>query len=390
MALPARENVAMIIALLFNWAAYPQSRNYWHIIRRAVFKTGIIQRSGRHMKVSVGDVLCGIERGQDREALFNAAFTNSEWKLLDNHKLNEGFPTVFGMVFDNMPRHIAVELDEQLIHHKGYIGAISIHLEFPPHLALYRLRLPPEYRLEGTKLRAFYSMGSRDGCDDDDLRSMRQLGYTDVDWEDSGASRTIFDDYDTSRHFERVSAFRNILLNTLAGGEDDAYQLTMLLEDLNPRLFDTLGAAAERLRDADTEEAVAQVALSGRRYMEQLADTLFPATDVKRGKRVLDRAAYKNRLWEYVEDRTLADVDYRNQLGLEIDRIVKEVNAGLHADQPKNRVAAALTDAASLTAKLFALDPDAIRNGYLAYAGPLQSFVRGLASQRFTATTEGI
>lgn len=330
------------------------------------------------MKVSVGDVLCGIERGQDPEALFNAAFTNSEWKLLDNDKLNEGFPTVFGMVFENMPRHIAAELDERLMHHKGYIGAISIHLERPPHLALYRLRLPPEYRLEGTKLRAFYSMGNRDGCDDDDLRSMRRLGYADVDWEDSGASRTIFDDYDSSRHFERVAAFRNILLNTLAGGEDDAYQLTMLLEDLNPRLFDTLGAAAERLRDADTEEAVAQVALSGRRYMEQLADTLFPATNVKRGKRVLDQAAYRNRLWAYVEDRTSADVDHRNRLGLEIDRIVKEVNAGLHADQPKERVAAALTDAASLTANLFALEPDAIRNGYLAYAGPLRSFVRDL------------
>jgi len=68
----------MIIAFLFNWTPYPQNRNYWHDIRRAVFKTGVIQRSGRHMKLSVGDVLCGIERGQNPEALFNAAFANSE------------------------------------------------------------------------------------------------------------------------------------------------------------------------------------------------------------------------------------------------------------------------------------------------------------------------
>jgi hypothetical protein len=372
----------MIIAFLFNWAAYPHNRNYWHDIRRAVFKTGVIQRSGRHMKLSIGDVLCGIERGQNPEALFNAAFANSKWQMVDNDRLNEGFPTVFGMVFENMPQGLATELDAQLILHKGYLGAISIHLELPPHLALYRLRLPPEYRVEGTKLRAFYSMGNRDGCDDADLKSMRRLGYTDIDWEDSGASRTIFDDYDTTRHFERVAAFRNILSDALAGGEDDAYQLVMLLEDLNPRLFDTLGAAAERLRDADTEEAVAQVALSGRRYMEQLADTLFPATDIKRENRVLDEAAYRNRLWAYVEDRTPDDLDYRQRLGLEIDRIVKEVNAGLHADQPKERVAAALTDAASLTANLFALDPAAIRNGYLAYSGALRSFVRELASQR--------
>ena len=372
----------MIIALLFDWSAYPQNGNYWHAIRRVVFASQIMQRSGRHMKLSVGDVVVGIERGQDPGKLFDALFNNSEFRLFDEGRLQKAFPTIFGMVFDNMPRSLAAELHTALSNHKGYVGAFSVHLDYAPHLALYRNRLPPEYRLEGTKLRGFYSMGNRDGCDDDDLKSMRRFGYRNIDWEDTGANRTILDDYDTLRHFERVAGFRNLLAEMLPGGEDDAYQLVMLLEDLNPRLFNALGAAVERLRDADTEEAVAQVALSGRRYLEQLADTLFPAIDIKRAGRRLDQASYKNRLWAYVGERTEGDETALTTLGREIDRLVVEMNAGLHADRPKAQIATALVDAASLTANLFALDPETLRNGYLGHSAALRAFVRDLVTQR--------
>src|SRR4051812_14631026 len=115
----------MIIALLFNWRAYPSALNYWHEIREAVFSAGIIQRSGRHMKLSIGDVLVGLERGQDPEALYVAAFLNSEWRLVDEDRLMDGFPTIFGMVFENMPRTLAAGLHEALLAHAGYLGAVS-------------------------------------------------------------------------------------------------------------------------------------------------------------------------------------------------------------------------------------------------------------------------
>jgi hypothetical protein len=371
-------NNGMIIALLFDWRAYKQSDNYWHKIRKAVFATDIIQRSDRHMKLSIGDVIVGLERGQNAEALFHAAFNNSDWSLLHEERVQNGFPTVFGMVFDNMPRELAAELHEALFDHRGYIGALSIHLEFAPHLALYRNRLPPHYRLQGRRLRSFYSMGNMDGCDEYDLKDMLSLGYTDVDFEDLGAGRTILDDFDTPRHFARVAAFRRLLSKELAGGEDGAYELTMLLEDLSPKLFNALGAAAERLSDAENEEEVAQVALSGRRYLEQLADALFPATDTPRKGRALSQNAYKNRLWAFVEDAVKGDFSQLSIVGKEIDRVVAEVNGGLHADRPKMRVASAICDAAKLTATLFALNPDAAKNGYLAYADSLRSFVRDL------------
>lgn len=371
----------MIVALLFNWRAFPESGNYWHEIRDAVFSTGIIQRSGRHMKLSIGDVLVGLERGQDPEALFMAAFGNSAWGCVHEERLLDGFPTVFGMVFENMPTALAKELSEALFQHAGYIGAISIHFEFPPHLALYRLRLPPHYRLEGMKLRSFYSMGNQDGCDPSDLEEMQRLGYADTAFEDTGAGRTILDDFDTPRHFERVAAFRELLTQLLPGGEDDAYQLTMMLEDLSPKLFNALGAAAERLASSETEEEVAQVAISGRRYLEQLANALFPPTDTPRGKRKLDKPAYRNRLWAFAEDHLQGDPTRLSAIGKEIDRVVEQLNAGLHADQPKERVARSISDAAVLTATLFALNPNAIRNGYLAYMDSLRAFVGELAAQ---------
>ena len=331
------------------------------------------------MKLSIGDVMTGLDAGQDAEKLYITAFANSEWRLVDDERLSSGFPTIFGMVFENMPRWLAQQLHEALNNHEGYLGAVSVHLEYGPHLALYRLRLPLEYRLEGTRLKSFFSMGNEDGCDEYDLQEMTQLGFDDVAFEDSGASRTILDDYDTPRHFERVAGIRNLLTRSLKGGEDDAYELTMLLEDLSPKLFNVLGAAAERLENSENEEDLAQVALSGRRYMEQLADALFPAEETSEGERSLSKVNYKNRLWAFAENATDHDPSIFVPIGKEIDRIVKEVNGGLHADRPKERVEQSLSDAAKLTISLFALDPEAVKNGYLAYSESLRAFVRELS-----------
>lgn len=365
----------MIIALLFNWRAYHQVGNYWDDSRKAVFGTDIIQRSGRHMKLSVGDILVGFEVGQDPERLFDAIFNNSEWSLLYEDRVQNGFPTIFGMMFDNMPRELASELHEALSEHDEYMGALSVHPEIPLHLTYFRNRLLQEYRLQGRKLRSFYPMGDMDGCDEHDLSAMRSLGYVDLDFEDMGAGQTIFDDFDTPRHFAKVAAFRDLLSGRMDGGENSAYELTMLLEDLSPKLFNALGAASEKLEEAENEEDVAQVAISGRRYIEQLADALFPPVKTSANERSLGRSAYKNRLWAFVEAAVDGDAARLKSIGMEINQVVKAVNAGLHADRPKETVARAICDAAKLTATLFALNPEAARNGYLAYTDSVRAFL---------------
>jgi hypothetical protein len=66
----------MIIALLFNWRAYEQSGNYWHETRKEVFGTQIIQNSGQHMKLSIGDVLVGLKEGTRSSSAVHGGF----WK----------------------------------------------------------------------------------------------------------------------------------------------------------------------------------------------------------------------------------------------------------------------------------------------------------------------
>lgn len=368
----------MIITLLFNWQAYEQSGNYWHDIRKAVFGTQIIQNSGQHMKLSIGDVLVGLKRGQDPQALFMAAFGNSEWGMIHEERLFDGFPTVFGMIFENMPRALASDLHAALEDHDGYLGAISMHFEVPAHLALYRLRLPTEFRLQGKMFRQFYHMGNRDGYEVEDLNEMKQFGYTDVGFEDLGASRTILDDFDTTRHFERVAAFRTMLVQSEPESEDQAYELAMLLEDLSPRLFNALGAAAERLSHAETEEEIAQVGLSGRRYMEQLADALFPPRETAKGERKLGKAEYKNRLWEFVARETGGNEKRLKAIGASIDGLVAEFNKALHADRTREEIAETFSDAAKLTAALFALNPEAARNGYVGHMKSIRKFAEDL------------
>jgi hypothetical protein len=366
------------IALLFDAFAYKDAGNYWWATRDLVFSTRIIQASGRHMRLSIGDVIVGFHRGDDPARIYEAAFLRSEWKLLHEERLQTAFSrsVIFGMLFENMPRAVAEELHKALSPDTGYLGAVAVSFDYGPHLSLYRNCLPSKYRLKGTSCRAFFSMGQEDGKDEYDLEEMRRLGYVDVDWEDRGAHGTIFDDFDTPRHFERIAAFRKAISPLLPGGEDAAYELVMVLEDLNPKLFNALGAAMERLLAAETEEEIAQAALSGRRYMEQLADVLFPPTDVERGGRSVGKAAYRNRLWAFVEDNVAGDVGRRDVLGREIDRLVEELNGGLHSDKPHQRILKAFADAAQLTAELLALNPELVRKPYYAFRSRIVEFFR--------------
>ncbi len=328
------------------------------------------------MRLSVGDVIVGFHRDDDVAKIYRAAFGSSVWSRLHEDRLRRAFvgSVIFGVLFENMPTALATKLHDALENCDGYLGLLSVHFEFGPHLALYRNSLPSKYRLKGTSCRAFFSMGEEDGKDMYDLAEMRTLGYVDVDWEDRGAHGTIFDSFDTLRHFERVAAFRKAISPLLLGGDDAAYELVMVLEDLDPKLFNALGAAIERLMAAEIEEDVAQAALSGRRYMEQLADALFPPSDTKRGGRSVGKSAYRNRLWAFVEDNVGGNTDRQNNLGAEIDRLVDELNGGLHGDRPKQRIMRAFADAAQLTAELLALNPDTTRKPYYAFRSSIEAF----------------
>lgn len=376
----------MNAVFLFDADGDKYDGNYYYAVRELIFRTDIVQASGRHMKMSVGDVLWRRGGGDalQRQAAVTAVYFLPDAPFIHEERLISTFgrSEVFAVVFENMTQAIALQLHEALTPEERYLGFKEAVLEFGPHLAAYRLHVGTVYRLQGRYCRALFSMSSEDAKDQYELSDMAALGFDDLGWEDDGARKTIFDDFDTLEHFTQVAAFRDAIAPYLGGGMDDAFELVMLLEDLNPRLFNSLGAAVKALGDATNEEHVAQAALSGRRYMEALTDALYPPRAELVGGRKVGKAEYKNRLWAFIEAHVSAGDSQLTVLGKEADRLVEELNGGLHGDRPKERMLSALADASVFTTALFSLAPDAARKPYLGFEKRIVEFFRESIARR--------
>ncbi|MGF6172809.1 hypothetical protein [Ensifer sp. 4252] len=360
----------MNIAFLFNSDDPKYNGSYGDPIRDVVFGPGIVQASGRHMKVRLGDVLLHFH-ARNQDAYLNLAekvYDAHTWSslIVDRLVATFGQAVPFAIIFENMPQKLAENLHSALAVDGAYLGALEVDYDYGPHLALFRNSMICRYRVEGATCRIFYSMGEDDDKDIYEAQAMGSLGYTDVDWEDRGAHGTIFDDYDTPAHFQLVKAFCQAVAPYLPEGHDDASELAMVLEDLNPRLFNALGSAVVALGRARNEEDVAQAAISGRRFLEQLADVLFPPQTQLHNNRAVNKQQYKNRLWAFIADN-IQDAARIKLIGAELDRLIEEFNAGLHGDMTKERMLKALSDTALLTSTLLALNPQDVRKPYYAH-----------------------
>jgi hypothetical protein len=368
----------MNIALLFNSDTPKFNGSYGDPIRKIVFGLGILQASKRHLKVSVGDVLIysRAKTWDHYDQLTERVYFPGTWSLLLEERLRATFrtATVYALTFENMTEQIARDLHAALSAEASYLGLLEVDYTYGPHLALFRNSMITLYRIEGTSCRVFYSMGEEDGRDDQEPVEMGKVGYTDVAWEDRGAHGTIFDDFDTLEHFQRVAAFRTAITPFLSGGADEGFELVMVLEDLNPQLFNALGAAVAALERAQNEEDIAQAAISSRRYMEKLADVLFPARASEHNGRKVGKEQYRNRIWAFIADNSAGDEARVAALGKEVDRLIEEFNAGLHGDREKERMLRALADASSLTAALLALNPSEARKPYFAHQKSIVRF----------------
>ena len=206
----------------------------------------------------------------------------------------------------------------------------------------------------------------------------RSLGFSEVEWEDNGARGTIFDNYDTLEHFEQIDDFIAEVAESLPDGENQAFELTMILSDLNPKLFNTLGAAVRALKRIQNEEDIAQVGLSGRRYLEQLADALFQPRDEMFNGRKVTKEKYKNRLWAFIEESfpEERDKDTRiKEIGEEVDRLIEIFNSVLHSDADIKKIKKAFGDLTILSIKLLTLQPVYKNDPYFAYELNIKNFL---------------
>lgn len=372
----------MNIALLFNSDHPSLGGWYGYSVMQKILSTGVLQTADRNMRVSVGDISTygSVRSYTERVQLCEAVYQPAAIDLLLHDKLRDthGRATVYCWLFQNMTSVIARKLNDALVHCPSYLGAMGVDFSKPIHLSFFRNSLVEKYRLKGNSCWMFYAMGSNEDPDLAIREGFEESGFS-VEYEDSGARRTIFDNYDTKEHFARVGDFKRVFASFDGVSVDLASDLTLALEELHPKLFDVLASAARTLERAETEEDVAQAALSGRRFLEKLADYLYPPQEEARNERKLGPANYRNRLWAYIEEalRKEEGMDQKRLaiLGKEADRLVDLFNAGLHSTPAKENVTIAFRDLIIWLVEVIGINVQHARRSYLPYAKELASFL---------------
>lgn len=369
----------MKVAFLFNADYFDSNLNYADEVEAIVFKTRVLQSSNRHLKIGSGDV-CTYGKAKtagDLIDLCRRVYTSPSWMKLKEDQLEStyGKTTIFTMVVYNITKNIALNLNNILHTHDSYLGAIELDYTYGPHLALFRNSIGNRYRVEGNKCNVLYSMGDLENSDTEyQIEHVKSYGFPNAQPEDNGAHNTIFDEYDTLEHHRNVKIFESNIASLINGGEDKASELVFLLNDLNAKLFNSLAAGFRVLDEAASDEQVAQTSLSGRRYLEQLADTVFPPTDKKIAGRSLDKAAYKNRIGAFLSNNCKkTELQF---LGTTLNKLVSELNSGIHGSRNKSDLLETFTKLAEFTYALLSLNPEQSRKPYFAYQTNMINFLK--------------
>lgn len=374
----------MIIAILFSSDDPRFDGYYGPPIRDLVFGSGILQSGNRPLRIAHGDVLVygNSKTTADYRRIAEATYFAGAWSTIQAERLRATYlkQTIWAWVIHNATRVLAEHLDASLRADAAYLGLLEVDFSLPQHLVLFRNSMPQWCRVHGAECTLFYSMGNEDEKDEYEAEELLKVGFNSVEWEDRGAHDTIFDDFDTPEHFVQLRQVQSVLASTLSGGEDDASELVMMLEDLNPKIFNALGSAVRALSSATTEEDYAHVGISGRRYIEQLADALFPPSEIPFKGRDVSAAKFKNRIWAFIDIALPAtslsrDEDLRS-LGREADRLIEAVNALLHGNPDAASARRVFADLAQLTVALLQINPSGVRQPYRGFERRLMAFLK--------------
>ena len=260
------------------------------------------------------------------------------WRDINTDKLKKTMRSSMSYVvlLEGLSNHMRDYINHIFKEEKSYIGAIQIIRANSIQWKLYKQSLSPHYRYVDKELRIFYTMGEEDTKDDGLETQWRQLPFRAVQWENLNARHTVFDAYEDFNHSVLLVELNEILSSRLAQLADD---VLLRLGDLNPELQIILYAAFKAFYSVQTPEEISQVAISCRRFIEGLANTLYPARKKQVKGKDVGPEKYRNRLWAYVEERLVASKQTKElvkigleDLGSRIDTIDLLANKGLHAN----------------------------------------------------------
>lgn len=379
----------MNVAFLFNSDHPALGGCYGGPVMELILATNVLQQESRSMRVSYGDILTYsiVSQSKDRshaalDKLCRAVYKPASFDRINRPKLEATYTTatVYCWLFQNMTKEVAEKLDSELQSADFYLGCMDVTFSRPLHLLLFRNNLIEAFRITGTKCDIFYSMGLNEDPNVCDKEVFERAGF-EVEAEDLGARRTFFDKYNSSEHFKRVESFRSFCSKLPALTDNDASAIIDSLEELHPKLFDALAAAARTLERAETEEDYAQAALSGRRLLERTADALFPPQKCDWKGRKVGTAQYKNRLWAYI-DTALSSIDSPTKsletLGKETDRLIELFNSGLHASPTQEKIELAFRDLIIWLRSVLEINPSMARDPYRPYGLDIDELMRSI------------
>lgn len=378
----------MNFAFLYNCDDPSFTGNYAYAFRGLVFETGVLQNCDRPMRFSEGDITTfGHSKTYgDYKALTLRVVQPVSTAMLLEDKMADLLPniTVATMAFQNMTAGTAQELHSALLEHDCYLGAIDVDFSRPEHLVIFRNSLIEQGRLNGRSVSLFYTMGDLENSEDCALiEDFSNAGF-EATYVDRGARRTLFDDFDTPEHFERIHDFAVLLTTELEIPEPEVSNFCHALEEVHPRLFETLFSAGKALRNASTADEIAQVGLACRRFLKLLTDAWFPGRPkAKFGTRDVTDSHVKNRFWAHLEKNVGLSGTTLTAHGKQFDALWKQASKYLHEIDPRaDEVVDLLQQVMVLVSDVIALDFEAATRPYTAYEESIRSFWEDVVADR--------
>lgn len=378
----------MNFAFLYNCDDPSLTGNYAHAFRNLVFETGVLQSCDRPMRFAEGDISTfrhSKTYGEYIDLTLRVVQPVSTAMLLED-KMAGLLPniTVATMAFQNMTVETAEALHSGLSEHDCYLGAVDVDFSRPEHLVIFRNSLIERGRLNCRSVNLFYTMGDLENSEDCALiENFSNAGFK-ATYLDRGARRTIFDDFDTLEHFQRIHNFAVLLTTELKIPEPEVSNFCHALEEVHPRLFETLFSAGKALRDASTSDEVAQVGLACRRFMKLLTDAWFPGRPkAKFGTRDVNDSHVKNRFWAHLEKNVGLSGTALTAHGKRFDALWEQASKYLHENDPRaDEVVDLLQQVMVLVSDVIALDFEAATRPYTAYGESIRSFWKDAIADR--------
>jgi hypothetical protein len=340
----------------------------------------------RHVRLFCGDLLF-LQHATTRAQIISIAkriLDAHGWRTLDeetfvdaSHRTN-----IFVILVEGLPCGSASTIDRTLQADPTFFGSLEVTPATPVHWVMYDQSLIPVFRIVGDELRMFYEKESYEAGGDRDngmFEHWKELRiYPSIDWEDRGLRGTIFDEYDTFEHAKRLADLEESLSGQL---EAVTNELLIRCGDLDPVLPETLHAAVHGYDFYESGEQLAQVAVSCRRFLERLANALYPPRDELVNGRRVGSAEYRNRLWAYTEEKlsgtsrkvVLATLE---DIGRRVDRIDELANKGVHAAEvTRTEVQRLIVGLVTLAYDILTLEPPSKVARLEPYENALRNFL---------------